>query len=508
MVVMHIGRIWPLGLAASWLAIATSASGAPGDTKIEAGIEVGAAAIAKAEEAAQAGNCTTALRLAGRQIAKPEFAALPEAQRATAYDVAAFCAGHSDKADLAYEYAIAGTALVQSSDWLWQVRLGQELRKDQLPAAVTSLEAMMNGRGAALNAIPTDWIFSLSRMVKNGGDAALRRRLLAVLADPAYEPDDTTGVTDFFRQDYAELLIDAGDHTAAAATVGQIARPSILRKLLVDSRFQALMSRDFDLRAAAEQNLERLRETAARRPQSLQSILEISNQLRQLGRPDEALTLLQAARPTGPDAIPYSDIDDQLIWWWNAIAWTQGMLGRYEEAVAALEQGMKMQEDRRPNVSQTINLAGTHLSFGHPDKALATLAALDSPEAAVSPYGELQKRGVRGCAAAMQGKEADARTELAYIRAHVDDDPDAPTELLLCLNDLDGAAAEFIRRLDDPKLRADALVELSDHDPPVATLPPDPSSSKLPALKARADVQAAIARAGGIRRFPLQAGGS
>jgi hypothetical protein len=51
---------------------------------------------------------------------------------------------------------------------------------------------------------------------------------------------------------------------------------------------------------------------------------------------------------------------------------------------------------------------------------------------------------------------------------------------------------------------ARTLLRLSDFDPPPVALPPGPIDAKLPALKARADVKAAIARAGGIRRIHLQ----
>jgi hypothetical protein len=74
----------------------------------------------------------------------------------------------------------------------------------------------------------------------------------------------------------------------------------------------------------------------------------------------------------------------------------------------------------------------------------------------------------------------------------------------LCLNDMDGAAAALIRRLNDLDRRQEALMEMSDFDPPPV---PRPAGSLLPRLEKlaqREDVKAAIKRAGGTRRFAMQ----
>jgi hypothetical protein len=118
----------------------------------------------------------------------------------------------------------------------------------------------------------------------------------------------------------------------------------------------------------------------------------------------------------------------------------------------------------------------------------------------------MEMRMARGCAHAVAGHEAEAKAELDYLLGHEPDHPEAVSDLLLCMADLDGAAASFIRRLDNPDQRVPALVQLSDYDPPPVPDPNDPIQTGLPKVKARADVRAAIARAGGIRRFPLQRG--
>lgn len=90
------------------------------------------------------------------------------------------------------------------------------------------------------------------------------------------------------------------------------------------------------------------------------------------------------------------------------------------------------------------------------------------------------------------------------MAAHERDSPEVLTEVHLCAGDLDAAAAVMIRRLDDSDQRVNALLHLSDYDPPAPRYPLSPYYARLPDLKARADVQAAIKRAGGTRRFHLQ----
>ena len=116
----------------------------------------------------------------------------------------------------------------------------------------------------------------------------------------------------------------------------------------------------------------------------------------------------------------------------------------------------------------------------------------------------MQLHGVRACANARAGDARAAVAELAYLTGHEADDPAAATDAMLCVGDLDGAAAALIRRLANPEQQTEALLRLSSYDPQNAALPPHPYLSRISQLTARADVQAAITRAGGTRRFHVQ----
>jgi hypothetical protein len=215
---------------------------------------------------------------------------------------------------------------------------------------------------------------------------------------------------------------------------------------------------------------------------------------------------LEAARPDGPGGKQFTDLDEETNWWWDEMARSYQMLGRYDEAVSAFGHGILAKEDGSPNVSQTINLGHAHVRFGHPERALKTVAVFETASYPASPYGEMEMRLVRGCAQAALGNRTALANDVAYARDHERDHPEALTDLLLCADDMDSAAASMIRRLNDPDKRAGALSQLSTFDPPPPSYPLMPFEKKMAALRERADVQAAIQRAGGVRHIRLQAG--
>lgn len=490
---------------AVWLLL-SAASAAPVVAAPDAAPVAGAgrpAWLGAAGRAIDAKDCPTALRLISAGVAAPASATLPPALRLLAVEAGASCALETGHKDTAYRFALDATRFDEASDWIWRTRLGLELDAKTPDAAVATVAAMTQGRGRALNSAPVEWMFALNRQLRDSGGVAARRQLLAILTAPSYEPERAIPVIDPFRRDYAGLLYEAGEKDAALVQIRQIENSSMLLLLSVDPRFRQEL-RDFEPRAAVERFLATLRAAALLHPDSLEAVIEIAARERELGHADAALATLQAAAPLGAKAGSYADLGDQLNWWWDAVARSQQALGHFDDAAMAFRQGKATSEHGGLNVSQTINLAWAQLRAGRSSDALATLAVFDEPGRDVSPYGLMEMRSVEACAATQIGKIADASVATAFVKAHRRDNVGASGGVLLCTGDYDGAAADFIQRLDDPEQRASALLDLSDYDPPAATLPVDPIFSRLPVLKERADMRAAIARAGGTRRIPLQ----
>lgn len=453
----------------------------------------------------QARDCKTVVNLGAPLLDRSGGTGLGSDAEAALYDVVVDCEAQLKAFEAAYAHALRATALDESSDYLWRVRLGGELQLKNYRAAVATVEAMSQGRGAALNAMPMAWLWRLDSELKKD-EPGYRRRLLAVLAQDAYAPRELYEPADGFRLAYAKLLAEAGEREAARATVERLEMPYALQRAMLDPALRPFVPAAVDLRAETEKALLRYREAIARHPDRIAPLTEAAAALRQLGRPQEAVQLLRTVSERIDDPKAFEDRDERINWYWDAVGRSEAALGHYDEAVAAFRKGAGATEDGTPNVSQVINLAFFQATSLRGDEALKTLAVFDDPGRQASPYGYMEMRLARGCAHAVVDHQAEAKADLDYMRAREADHPEALSNLLLCLNDIEGAAASFIRRLDQEDQRIGALAQLSDYDPPPAPNPRNPIESRLPAVKARADVQAAIARAGGIRRFPLQRG--
>jgi tetratricopeptide (TPR) repeat protein len=279
----------------------------------------------------------------------------------------------------------------------------------------------------------------------------------------------------------------------------------MLIRISLDPRLRYTLPANFDARAAVEKDLAHLRDVAASHPGSLNVTVTIARRLRLLGRGEEALSTLEAVRPDGPQGATFTDLDRARNWWWDGMAHAYAFLGRYEDAVTAFRAGIDAKENGGANISQTFNLAALQVRFGHHAEALKTLAAFDASNVAPSTFGWTVYRLVRGCARYQTGDIAGAKADRDASIANEKDSPRNFTDLLLCMGDVDGAAAAMIRRLDNTDERVDALLQLSDFDPPAHPVTTDPGDLPMAELKKRKDIKEAIARAGGTRRFALQA---
>lgn len=472
--------------------------GAPAAAQVEELTKADRKALAEIAVAAEAGDCSSVLKQAVPLVERRKRA-LPSALAAILYDGIASCYIEARRNDEAYSAALRGTAFAESTPRLWLFRLYGEMEKKRWPDVAATLEAMTQGHGAALNDLPIPVMWELLNAMKEGGATEPRTRVLKLLASDSYAPSETFGSNDGFRLAYAQDRIAAGDKAAAGPVIARLENPYSIATASLDPRMRGYLP-STDLAAAAARRLARHQEWVAREPDRLRPLIAAAANLRQLGRAKEALDLLRSAEPR-LDKLTETEDSDRVNWWWNELALTYETLHRPDEAAQAYRNGSKASEDGVPNVSQLINLALAQIRFGRPKDALATIAMRDLAAEGASPYGIMLYRRARACALHLEGRGAEAKADVDYVVSHEKDAPVAVTELHLCLGNMDAAAASAIRRLEDPEHRPEMLMQFSDYDlapPPLAT---DSNARNREALKKRADVQAAIARAGGTRRF-------
>ncbi|MBV1687626.1 hypothetical protein KRR38_08015 [Novosphingobium sp. G106] len=459
--------------------------------------------------AAQNNDCKAAAPIVAQQAGSARFADLPDPVRRDVYRIGTFCAFAARELDLALRYAEVGTRISGADNEFWKLRFQLTWQAKRTADAVTVVEEMARNSPDALMAISIGTWSRTYLSLKAQGDMALTRRLLAVLTNPAYVLGEARigSSIDGFRQGYAGILTDAGDKDGAAAMLALIDSPGALMGISVDTRLKALLPASYDARSSVERHMARMREIAAAHANVMRPQINVVTDLLWLGKGEEALRTLEVIDPLKAGAPAYADKDELLPWWWDSKARAYAQLGRYPEAIEAYSQGKALNEYGQPNISQTINMAGLQLVFGHPADAIETLAPIAAGSIKGSLVGMMQFRDNRGCASYRLGRLADAKADLAYLRDHFAEGPELVTDLELCMGDVDAAAASVIKRLETPNQRVQALLDLSDYAPPPATYPADPSAEALAALKRRADVRAAADRAGGTRSFNVLVSG-
>jgi len=359
-----------------------------------------------------------------------------------------------------------------------------------------------------LNSFDPVFLVQLHVRLERSGDAANDTRLLALLANPAYDPDDIAAkiddLGDYMRALYARKLIALGKQDEAHALLADLKGYNAMTEVAFDPVLLALRGKPVDFRAVVLADLARHRTMVERYPQSLAAINAVARDLNMLGRSDEAIVMLKATVIRA--AVPNTFDDDQakLRWTWDALADAYYATGKYNEMVDAYNHSAQPSADNALDVDQAINLAGRQYGFRHAADAIATLDRMGAkPD--LSPYGAMMVRKTRGCSYALLGQLDKARAELAEAIAHERDAPPAVTQLELCVGDESAAAASLVRRLANPESRREAMLAVADYDASDPRSPKGPFGAAYDRILKRPEVVSAIRAAGGRVRIHLPA---
>lgn len=453
------------------------------------------------------GDCALILEHTLTYAADPRFAEITDAGRAGLYYNLFRCA--YDAADAAATKAALDGYETTGVDPEWTARVrflaGPDL--DDFAMARAGLLALARDYAESLNDIDLRSFWSYLRATKEQEDGdALALEMHDLLDEVGFAPTDPFASLDYLHADYARRLVSLGRYRDARIALRDIARVAVLLEIATDKHFERVRDGLFidaiDFAAAADAEVEADRALAEAHPGHLEPRYYLINALRQAGRMDEALAEADAALARlADDPKAYADVDDYLNCVHNDRAYTLYDLGRAEEGRAAMRAGLKAGENgEAANVSQVINLAIKLVDEERPAEALDILALMGD----ASDFGDMYAQSVRACAAAQTGDAAEIERALAFLAEHESDNVSARQRALLCADRADEGADLLIRRLRDRDDRTTALRavqnwRLGDHEAAYARV----LRERFDALKARADVAAAIDEVGRVLDLPL-----
>ncbi|MBV9995458.1 MAG: hypothetical protein JO127_09610 [Caulobacteraceae bacterium] len=455
------------------------------------------------DAAAAAGDCDAALAEANQLTTSPEFPSFASGFQAHVWASTSICAFRKDRIEEAFEDIRHATDIYSGFDNFWVLRAMIAAAANHADDVQSSVARLSNAP-ASLSREPAVVFLRFTQLEVQAGDLEAVRAIYGVLEKNQYAPKDEA---DQLWLDYAQLEADAGQTAHALTLLGRVSTPRALIRARLDARFAAAVAADpakFDVRAATERALVHDRAEAAAHPNLLKPAREAARDLMGLERLDEALALLKAvAVRAQSDPSVFADQAQELPRILDSEALALSELGRTDEALQTWQTGSNLGENGHANLADTLDFAEFLNFLGRRDAAATQLARISDEEAsAAGPAAVSWVRAERICAKAGGGPPTDQ--DLAYLSGHSRLNPQAAVRALACLGRTDELAAALIADLQNPLLREDALVDLSDFDAPPSS-PPGVEAllSILRTVRRRPDVQAALAGAGHTERFSL-----
>jgi tetratricopeptide (TPR) repeat protein len=500
-----------------YLVLAFLAASSGAQTLPASAAEPGAAAvqldaseiIEQAEQAQSNGQYQEAGDAIELVLRTPQFAELDASRQRQALLIGALAAFGREDYLSAHEFMVLVTDFPDANAEDWLLRAASASALEFWPDAASSITTVARRWPDTIAAIDPSRITTAAfRANKDGNHRREQLELLNALFAANFtlqlglQPDPL----------WQELILDALDRNdlARAREISKrVQNTETLVEMRIDRRFDVLVKAEpkvFDIKAALDYQRKLLAKQVADDPRSLDARVQYCYTLLEAGRFEEVLALSNeviARVAAAPADVPaYDNTAERLEWMYSHKAVSLRAMGRWEEALAIMEKGLRNPEDGAINASQAINLGGYYVYYGMPQKGLDTLEGIDWA-GSLSPFGRMQLQHVRYRAYLDLGNTQDADAALAYLREHRADAEGTWQEALVDAGDLDGAAALYISRLRDPDKRAAALGEAQDYKPLPRRAAHARTKARWEVLLKRKDVAAAIDAVGRREKIPL-----
>lgn len=360
-------------------------------------------------------------------------------------------------------------------------------------------------RATFKSGIDTQLVSAVSQPLAQARDRAAQARFAEGLLK-----FDWPGEIEFARHDSQRMTalkgrLARGDVAGARTLARQVADPSAALELLVVKAYDPLVdATDRVARFAALVGTEDRRSSRAleAKPDDLKLILARAQFLRSVGREGDALALLM---PHSGDMAAVAKGGSDAFWIVDQASYALSALGRRDEAMALMRRLLALDLDKHPElISMAINSTAIMNGAGRHRESAAFAEDLFRRHAGkASKYGLMWMWEGAACGHATGGNLAAAKPWIARLKADPDANRSALMRALLCTNDLDGAAAQMIERLNGDDA-GDMMVAVQDFT--IAATRSAHShmlDERLRQVVGRPDVAAAIASKGRILKLPV-----
>ena len=489
-----------LGLAIYLMSVAGTAVAAPAADPAATGPHTDPSGllgqVAHAATALEGGQCQAAEWQA--IAAAPGFVDLPSMVKSITDYALAICVGGPNTRT----WLEAATAEPEAYPPAWGARAIEELRRDDVDAALASIEA---GATASVKAgselqLSDQAVSYLVRKTRPRLDQ--RKRFVLALDRGRWSPEDPAFDPSWLWREAALAFLADGRVAEAQRAAGKVTDPRELFGMTLDKRFDAVVAADpahFDVPKALQAALERQQAAYAKGANDT-AAYQIIDDLRVLGRFPEALavadTTLQKPQIQG------SRGEDYRNWIEDRKAYVLMDMGRFDEAVTVERTAAGKPEYATKNVSQAINLAGMLDGAGRPAEALASLAEVGK----ASDYGLMWASAERVCANAALGRREALKRDLQFTSEHEKDNRGARLKAALCVDDAPAATQVVVDWLGDPEDRTTILVDLSVSRRAAVPTFDRVIQARFDKVRGSEEVRRAVAEVGRTADLPLYTG--
>lgn len=313
-----------------------------------------------------------------------------------------------------------------------------------------------------------------------------------------------------FWSELARVQLEQGQIERAKQAAVYVTAPRDILVMRVDRRFEPLIAAHpghFNVLTAVDEEIAALEQLSKACPRVITLKSKHAQALNVARRYELAIKVTdEVLADTGIDRIPaapYDDAPSAFPWILNVRASALQGLGQFDEAEKYLRAAVNLKKRDRRDVGQIINLAAMYASLRRPNEARAELRDLIARNDMMGRHAQMQIQRVLVLSAVADNDEQALSAALDILRNKQESSPATLQKALLDANQMDEAAALLIQRLRDASLRADALFDVQDYRDVLPTPAAQARQQRWAELRAREDVQAAIAEVGHVVAVPL-----